>query len=228
MPTIKQLPTETRPRERLAQAGAGALSDIELLAILLRTGAVNKSALVLAQELLVKVGGVEGLLRTRQADLCSLLGVGATKAAQILAGVELGRRVLGNTRRPKTRISSPKEVSDYVSALLKGLEKEHFLVLHLDAKNRLIGQEMVSVGILDSAYAHPREIFQGAIVAGAKSVIVAHNHPSGDPSPSKEDKEITKRLQSAGKILGIELLDHVIVGDGGFVSMREEGLFAAE
>ncbi len=222
MTTIKQLPRDSRPRERLAAIGPAGLSNVELLAILLRTGARKKSALVLAQEILAKFGDLEGLCRARHADLCSLLGIGLGKASEIIAAVELGRRVLVNHLKPRTRLSSPKEVFAYLSVFLKGATKECFLALFLDAKNRLIGQEAVSMGTLDASIAHPREIFQGAIAAGAKSVIVAHNHPSGDPAPSREDKEITKRLRQAGKIIGIELLDHIVVGDASCVSMREE------
>ena len=223
MTTIKQLPPDSRPRERLANLGAAALSDVELLAILLRNGTKNKSALALAQELLAKFGDVTAIARMKHGELKTMAGVGESKAAQILAAVEVGRRVLGNSQKPKTRLSSPKEVFDYLSAGMKGLVKEHFVAVYLDSKNRLIGQETVSVGTLDSSHAHPREIFSGAIAVGAKSVIVAHNHPSGDPTPSKEDIEITKRLQSAGRLLGIELLDHIIVGSESCVSMREEG-----
>ena len=225
MPTIKQLPPETRPRERLARVGSSALSDVELIAILLRTGMRNRSALELAQDILANFKGVADLSRARHADLRAIKGVGAGKAAQILAAVELGRRVLGNGRKPGSRLSSPKEVYDFLSPAMKGLAKEKFVVVYLDNKNRYLDQETVSVGILDSAHAHPREVFQGAIAAGAKSLIVGHNHPSGDPTPSKEDKEITKRLQSCGKILGIELLDHIIVGDRDFVSMKEDGFW---
>ena len=207
----------------MASIGPAALSDVELLAILLRSGTRNQSSLALAQEILAKFGDVTAVSRARHGQLRSMPGVGESKAAQILAAVELGRRVLGNSCKPRTRLGSPKEVFDYLSASMKGLAKEQFVVVYLDSKNRLLGQEPVSVGILDSAHAHPREIFQGAIAAGAKSLIVAHNHPSGDPTPSKEDKEITKRLQSAGKILGIELLDHIIVGREHCLSMREEG-----
>ena len=223
MTTIKQLPPESRPRERLASAGPAALSDAELLAILLRNGTRNQSALDLAHKILRQFGDVTAISRARHGHLRLMPGVGESKAAQILAAVELGRRVLANSRKPRTRLGSPKEVFDHLSARIKGLPKEQFTAVYLDSKNRLLGEERVSEGILDSAHAHPREIFQGAITAGAKSLIVAHNHPSGDPTPSKEDKEITKRLQSAGRILGIELLDHVIVGSEGCVSMREHG-----
>ncbi len=223
MATIKQLPPDSRPRERLASEGASGLSEAELLAILLGTGAAKKSALDLAHEVLAKFGDVAALSSAKPSELCELVGVGQSKAAQILAGVELGRRVLGSQRKPRARLSSAKEACDYLSAVLKGLGKEHFVVLYLDAKNKLLGRESISVGTLDSVHAHPREVFTGAVAARAKSVIVAHNHPSGDPAPSKEDKEITRRLQVAGKVLGIELLDHIIVGNEKCVSMKEEG-----
>ncbi len=203
--------------------GPESLSDTELLAILLRTGMRKKSSLVLAQEILAKFGDVQKLSSLRPAELCSLTGVGSSKAAQILAAVELGRRVLSANGKPRAKLSSPRQVFEYLRVLLQGKNKEHFIALHLDSKNRLLGQETVSVGILDSSHAHPREIFQGAIAAGAKSLIVAHNHPSGDTTPSQEDKALTERLRSAGKILGMELLDHVIVGRDHCVSMREEG-----
>ena len=222
MTTIKQLPPDVRPRERLTQVGASALSDVELLAILLRTGMRKKSSLVLAQEVLATFGDLEKLSRVRPAQLCSVAGIGQSKAAQIMAGLELGRRVLGQNGNSGKKLSSPKDVFEYLRILLKGEKKERFLALYLDSKNRCIGQETISIGILDSSHAHPREIFQGAIAAGAKSVIVAHNHPSGDPTPSKEDAEVTQRLRQAGKILGIELLDHIVVGDKDCVSMREE------
>ncbi len=223
MATIKQLPPDSRPRERLAREGASALSEVELLAILLGTGTAKKSALELAHEVLAKFEDIAALSAAKPGDLRKLVGVGPGKAAQILAGVELGRRVIGSQRKPRASLSSAKDASDYLSAILKGLSKEHFVVLYLDAKNKLLGRERVSVGTLDSAHAHPREVFGEAVAAHAKSVIVAHNHPSGDPTPSKDDKEITRRLQAAGKVLGIELLDHIIVGNEKCVSMREEG-----
>jgi DNA repair protein RadC len=166
---------------------------------------------------------VGNLSQVKSPQLCALPGIGQSKAAQVLAAVELGRRVLGKNGKAKIRLSSTKDVFEYLRIAFKGERKERFTALYLDAKNRLLGQETVSVGILDSSHAHPREIFQGAIASGAKSLIVAHNHPSGDASPSKEDREVTKRLREAGKILGIELLDHIIVGDTDCVSMREEG-----
>ncbi len=223
MSGIKQIPPESRPRERLARLGASALSDVELLAILLRSGMRQKSALVIAQEILAQCRDVEGLSRARHAQLSGMSGMGESKAAQVLAAVELGRRVMSGGSKPRQKLSSPRDVCAYLQTVFKGMAKEQFLALHLNSKNKLIGQEWISAGILDASHAHPREVFQGAIVAGAKSIIVAHNHPSGDPAPSREDAAVTRRLCEAGRLLGIALLDHVIVGDQGCFSMREEG-----
>jgi DNA repair protein RadC len=223
MTTIKQLPPSARPRERLTNLGAASLSDAELLAILIRTGTKSKSALALAQDILVKYGEVDKLTQAHHADLASMHGMGMSKATQVLAAVELGRRILSHPHGPKKHLSSGKAVCEYVQPLLQGLRKELMLALYLNSKNVLLAQETISVGTLDAAHAHPREIFQGAIAMGAKSVIVAHNHPSGDPTPSKEDQVLTRRLRDAGKILHMELLDHIIVGDGTCMSMREEG-----
>lgn len=221
---VKDLPAEERPREKLERRGAADLTNRELLAVLLRTGTRRRSALSLADHVLTKAGGLRGLARTRLEDLCRIEGVGPAKAAQILAGVELGRRLLtlGPEERPPVR--SPGEAAGLVMPEMRFLAKEHFRALLLDTKNRVLASELVSIGTLNTSLVHPRELFRRAVQACAAAVILVHNHPSGDPTPSAEDLALTKRLVEVGKIMGIEILDHLIIGDNRYVSLKERAL----
>ena len=220
---IKELPSEERPRERLMRYGSQAVSTAELLAIVLRTGTQERSALGLAEHLITSHGGLRGISNASVQELTRIIGVGPVKAVQIAACVELGRRLASEGRR-REAITSPDEAAEKLMPRLRDATKEHFVALLLDSKNRLIKDSDISIGSLDSSIVHPREVFKEAISASAASIIVAHNHPSGDPTPSPEDRQVTARLVESGRLIGIEVVDHLIIGDGRWVSLRELGL----
>jgi len=223
---IKDLPEEQRPRERMWTLGAEALNDAELLALILGTGTKSESALMLAQRLLKGDGGKKGLEYIYNAsleELSNLKGIGAAKAVKIKAAVEMGRRIASNYGVKKIVINSPKDVENLLKEEMRVLEKEHFRVILLDTKNKVIFVEEISIGTLDSSIVHPREVFKPAIKRSSSSIILVHNHPSGDPYPSKEDIVITKRLCEAGKLLGIHVVDHIIIGNSSF-SFKANGL----
>jgi len=221
--TIKQLPPELRPRERLLEAGPSALSDGELLGLLFGIGSREKTAVELAGEVISEAGGLHGLYDVSVHELMQVNGIGEAKACIILAAVELGRRI-GQVRNPgRPVISSPADVERLLRGRIANLDRENFVVVLLNTKNEVIETSTVSVGTLDASLVHPREVFKPAVRASAASVILAHNHPSGKVEPSQEDREVTRRLGEAADILGIEVLDHVIVGDGYF-SMKEHGM----
>jgi DNA repair protein RadC len=218
--TIKQLPPELRPRERLLEAGPSVLSDGELLGVLLGIGSREKTAVELAQTVISEAGGLHGLYEVSVHELVEINGVGEAKAGIILAAVELGRRI-GQVRNPgRPVVSSPADVERILRGRIANLDRENFVAMLLNTKNEVIETPTISVGTLSASLVHPREVFKPAIRASAASVILAHNHPSGNVEPSREDREVTKRLARAAELLGIELLDHVIVGDGCF-SMKE-------
>lgn len=221
---LRDLPDEERPRERMLRYGAGVLSQAELLAILLRTGTRNESAIHMAQRLLAEIGGIRGIMDLSLDELTKMKGIGPAKAVQIKAGIELGQR-LAKARTPEARIiRSPRDAADQVMEELRYLQKEHFVCLFLNTKNHIIAQETLSVGSLNASIVHPREVFRAAIKCSSASIVCVHNHPSGDPSPSPEDIRITERLCRAGEIVGIDVLDHIVIGDGSFVSLKEQGL----
>ncbi len=231
---MRDLPPDERPREKLFLHGEGALSNAELLAVLLRCGNKGQNAVDLARNLLkaVKAEGVgEGepyrsglryLVTASASELCRIDGIGPAKAAQIKAAIELGRR-LSCSVSYKMRISTPQDARNLLLERMRYLDKEHFMVILLDTKNQVIAIEPVSVGILNSSLVHPREVFRESIRRGAAAIILAHNHPSGDPEPSRDDVEVTRRLVEAGKLLGIEVLDHLVFGEEQYVSLRERG-----
>lgn len=221
--TIKQLPPELRPRERLLAAGPSALSDSELLGLLFGIGSREKTAVELAGEVISEAGGLHGLYDVSVHELVQVNGIGEAKACIILAAVELGRRI-GQVRNPgRPVISSPADVERLLRGRIANLDRENFVVVLLNTKNEVIETSTVSVGTLSASLVHPREVFKPAVRASAASVVLAHNHPSGKVEPSREDREVTRRLGEAAGILGIEVLDHVIVGDGYF-SMKEHGM----
>lgn len=221
---LRDLPDEERPRERMLRYGAGVLSQTELLAILLRTGTRNESAIHMAQRLLAEIGGIRGIMDLSLDELTKMKGIGPAKAVQIKAGIELGQR-LAKARTPEARIiRSPRDAADQVMEELRYLQKEHFVCLFLNTKNHIIAQETLSVGSLNASIVHPREVFRAAIKCSSASIVCVHNHPSGDPSPSPEDIRMTERLCRAGEIVGIDVLDHIVIGDGSFVSLKEQGL----
>jgi DNA repair protein RadC len=218
--TVRDLPPAERPRERLIQLGAEALSAQEILALILGRGVKGESVMVTAQKLLSKFGSLRGIADSSVEELTQINGIGPAKAAQLKAAFDLARRLEAGPREGKAAIKSPEDVVSAIAGTLKGKKREHFLTLLLDTRNRLIRVAPISMGSLDSSIVHPREVFKEAISASAASVIFVHNHPSGDPEPSEDDIELTKRLVEAGKLLGIVVLDHVIVGDGSFVSLK--------
>lgn len=224
MPTIKDLPIQERPRERLARVGEGALSTAELLAIILRTGVGGESALAMAGRLLSTYDGLPGLARASFVQLRAERGLGNAKTAQLKAALELGRRMLLATPEDRLVVRSPSDVAQLLMAEMAHLDQENFRVLYLDTRNRLLGSETVYVGTLNASHIRVAEIFRDAVKRNCAAVIVAHNHPSGDPSPSPEDVEVTRQLIAAGKLLSIELLDHLVIGQQRFVSLRERGL----
>ena len=221
--TIKQLPPELRPRERLLAAGPSALSDGELLGLLFGSGSREKTTVELAQTVISEAGGLFGLYDVSVHELMEVKGIGEAKACIILAAVELGRRI-GQVRNPgRPVVSSPADVDRLLRGRIANLDRENFVAVLLNIKNEVIETPLISVGTLSSSLVHPREVFKPAIRASAASVILAHNHPSGKVEPSREDRKVTRRLADAAEILGIEVLDHVIVGDGYF-SMKEHGV----
>lgn len=221
---LKDLPEDLKPRERIHKYGPEVLSNKEILAILLRIGSKGENVLELAERVLLDTGGLSGLAKLSVHELELVRGVGPAKAAEVIAALEFGRRSVCSdpTRRPV--INSPEDVADLVMEEMRNLDREHFRVIHLSTRNNVLAISPVSVGSLNSSIVHPRECFKEAIRRNANTVILLHNHPSGDPSPSKEDLDITHRLVEAGRILGIEVIDHVIIGDKQYVSLKERGI----
>ncbi len=222
---IRDVPEGERPRERMLHHGAEALSNAELLAILLRTGTARESALSLAQRLLVEAEGLSGLIRLSLEELMQKKGIGLAKAVQVKAGIELGRRIARESQfRDRVTIRTPRDAATFMMEEMRYLSQEHFVVLFLNTKNQVSAHETIFIGSLNASIVHPREVFQAAIRRNSASIICMHNHPSGDPTPSPEDIDVTRRLVEAGKILGIEVLDHIIIGDRRYTSMKEKGL----
>jgi DNA repair protein RadC len=221
--SIKNWPEEERPRERLLKAGSGNLSDAQLIAIIVRTGGGGKSALELGMELLRIFGSLKKLEQASVKELEQLSGLGNAKIAQLKAAFELGSRLLRESSLKGPVFSTGNDVYLYYYPLLQNVKKEVFHCAMLDAKNRLIRDSRVSEGTLTASLIHPREAFRDAIKESAASVIFVHNHPSGDPTASREDMVITERLSSAGDMIGISVLDHIIIGDGTYTSMLEKG-----
>ncbi len=214
---------EEAPRERLLRQGAQALRSDELLAVILQSGSRTVNVHDLSARVIHEVGGVYGLLEVETEELMRIPGIGAGKALQIAAAVELGRRIAHKPVQTKTQIRSADDAAEYYMDRLRHLKKEHFITLHLDTKHRIIGEDVTSVGSLDASIVHPREIFKLAVKRSASAILCLHNHPSGDPTPSPEDIAVTRRLTEAGRLLGIDVLDHIVVGDGQFVSLKARG-----
>ena len=221
---MKELSPQDRPREKLARAGAGALGDNELVALVLGSGVRSRDALLLAQEVLELTGGLRGLLTTPQSELQRVPGVGAPRAARLVAAIELGRRVLAAGLDERPRLTTSVEVAEYLMPLYGGHAVERIGVLLFDTKSRVIRTDIVSVGTVDASFAHPREVFRAAAVASAAAIVVFHNHPSGDPMPSQDDVALTQRLVQAGRVMGIDVVDHIILGDARWFSFRDVGL----
>ena len=224
--TIHDLPVSERPRERLQRLGVEALSAQEILALILGRGIAGESVMVTAQRLLRQFGSLKGIAGASLEELAQVKGIGIAKASQIKAAVELASRVEGYSETvDKPLVRTPDDVAGLVQGRLKGKKKEYFLALLLDTRNQLIRVAEISVGSLDSSIVHPREVFKEAISASAASVIFVHNHPSGDTEASEDDIMLTKRLAEAGELVGIDVLDHIIIGGRSYVSMKREGLF---
>lgn len=221
---IKDWPENERPRERLLRYGAEALSDAQLLAIILRTGGGGRGVLQLAMELLDEFKGLRDMECAPLKELSLVKGLGTAKIAQLKAAFELGKRLMSESSGSGPLFSSSRSVFSYFAPKFKNLKKEVFFSILLDAKNRLIRESKVSEGTLTNSIIHPREAFKEAIRESAASVIFIHNHPSGDPEPSRDDIAVTERLKAAGDIVGINVLDHVIIGDGKYTSLKEKGL----
>ena len=224
--TIHDLPISERPRERLQKLGVEALSAQEILALILGRGIAGESVVVTAQRLLSQFGNLKGIAGASVEELSQVKGIGVAKASQIKAAFELANRLEGYSNSgDKALVKTPDEVANLVRGRLKGKKKEHFLALLLDTRSQLIKVSEISVGSLDTSIVHPREVFKEAISASAASVIFVHNHPSGDPEASEDDIKLTRRLAEAGEIMGIDVLDHVIIGDRSYLSLKREGLF---
>ncbi len=224
---IRDLPTSERPRERLRDHGAAYLSNAELIAILLRTGTPAENVVDLASHLLSRFGGLDGISRASFQELSSVHGIGEAKTAQLKAALELGRRLLASTSEDRVTIHSPQDVANLLAADMGLLDQEHFRVLLLNTKNQVLGIREVYKGNVSSAVIRASEVFQEAVRSNCPAIILVHNHPSGDPTPSPEDVQTTRQLVEAGKLLDIEVLDHLVIGraaSGGFVSLKERRL----
>lgn len=221
---IKELPIAERPRERLLRYGAESLSNSELIAIILRTGNRNENILNLSSRIIKERGGLNGLLNSSLEDFTRLKGIGSAKASQLIALCELSKRFKCYKSGEKYRISSPKDAAMYVMEEMRYLKQEILKVLMLNVKNNVIHQKDVSMGSINSSIVHPREVFKEAIMKNSAAIIILHNHPSGDCTPSREDIQVTSRIKESGKILGIDLIDHIVIGDGNFTSLKEKGL----
>ena len=224
---MKAVAPHDRPREKLQRVGASGLGDNELLAIVLGQGMPRANVLELANSVLAAVGGLHGLVRATVDDLRRVPGIGPARAAQLVAAMEAGRRTLVRGRRDRAQILSSRDVADLLVPQFGSMLVEQFGVVLLDTKHRVLRISLLSVGTLDASIVHPREVFREATVAGAAAIILFHNHPSGDPRPSGEDVALTQRLMDAGEIMGINVIDHVILVDHGFHSLREGGHLTA-
>ena len=219
--SMKDLAPHDRPREKLARVGATALGDNELLALVLGHGTSRANALALANALLARAGGVRGLARAGLAQVLGVPGVGTAQGARVLAALELGRRAVVEPAAPRARFSAPDDLARFLVPQFGWRPVEHFGALLLDGRNRLLRTAIVSIGTLDASVVHPRDIFREAALEVAAGVVLFHNHPSGDPTPSREDVLITRRMVDAGVIMGIEVLDHVVVAESSYFSFRE-------
>ena len=221
---IKDLPADLMPRERMMAVGTSALSNAELLALVLGTGTRTENALEMCSRILADAGGWRGLANLSLTELRGIEGIGKAKSCQIQALMEIGRRMATTVPEARPMIRCPQDVADLVMEEMRYLDREHFRLISLNTKNQVLGIIPVSIGSLNASPVHPREVFKEAIKRSSAAIILIHNHPSGDPTPSREDLEVTKRLAEGGKLLGIEVFDHVIIGDKKYVSLKEKGI----
>jgi DNA repair protein RadC len=222
---VKGLNPDDRPREKLGRLGAVGLGDNELLAIVIGAGTAEAGALALANAVLGAFDGLHGLLRASADDLVGIRGLGPARAAQVLAAIELGRRVLTFRPRERVQLSSPREAAAYLLPVYGSRPVEQFGVVLLDTRHRVIRTMVLSVGSVDSTSVHPRDVFRQAVLASAPAVVLFHNHPSGDPEPSRDDVALTLRVAAAGELMGVAVVDHLILGDGRYCSLKELGSF---
>lgn len=219
---LKQMADVERPRERLISHGEKQLSNAELMAIVLQSGSKEESALQLGHRVLsLFEGGLSDLTDVTYEELCNIKGIGPAKACQILAALELGKRSVKAKRKILGEVTSPGKVASFFQSEMQHLNKEHFVILFLNTKNMITSYETISVGSLNASIVHPREVFNRAIKKSAASIILVHNHPSGNPQPSKEDLKVTKRLKEVGEVVGINILDHLILTDKSYYSFKE-------
>jgi DNA repair protein RadC len=226
--TIKEMPASERPRERLARVGPGALSSAELLAIVLRTGVGGENVVRLAERLLVRFGGLTGVARAGFPELTGVRGLGEAKAAQLQAASELGRRLVAASPEERPQIRSPEDAASLVMVEMGLLRQEQLRTILLDTKNRVLAIPTVYMGSLNTSVMRPAEVFREGVTRNCAALILVHNHPSGDPTPSPEDVLLTQRVVQAGELLDIEVLDHLVIGHQRFVSMRKQGLGFSE
>ena len=224
VPMIRDMAAHDRPRERLMQVGATAVSSAELLAIILRTGSGGENVLRLAERLLIRFGSIPGLAKATVPELMTVKGIGEAKAVEIKAALEIGRRLMASAPEERPRVTSPADAANLLMSEMMFLEQEHLRLVLLDTRNRVIGTPNIYVGSLNTSVIRIGELFRAAIKANAAAFIVAHNHPSGDPSPSPEDVNVTRQLVAAGKLLDLEVLDHIVIGHQRYVSLKERGL----
>lgn len=221
---FKEIPIENRPREKLMNKGAKSLTNSELMAIIISTGNKKENVIELSDKFFNKYN-LKSLSRLKLGSLKKQMGIGDAKACKIIACFELGRRLSSFSENKKIIIKNPKDVANLFMLDMGTLEKEYFKALYLDSKNQIIKQETLFIGSLNESIVHPRDIFKIALEENAASVVILHNHPSGDPNPSEQDLEITKRIIEAGKIIGIEVLDHIIIGENKYISLKQKGIF---
>lgn len=220
---IKDVPREDRPRERLIDLGASHLSNQELLAILLGSGTRHESVIELSNRVLVHFEGILLLKDATIEELTAIRGIGVAKAVVLMSAIEMGKRMQKMKPIERYMIRSPEDGADFVMEEMRDLKQEHFICLFLNTKNQVLHRQTIFIGSLNASIVHPREVFKEAVKRSAASIICAHNHPSGDPTPSQEDIQVTRRLKECGKMIGIELLDHLVIGDRKFISLKEKG-----
>jgi DNA repair protein RadC len=220
---VRALAPQDRPREKLERAGVASLGDNELVALVLGHGTPRASALALASVVLARAGGVRGLARTGLAQVLSVPGVGAARGARLLAAIELGRRAIVQPQEERPRFTAPDDLARFLVPQFGGRPVEHFGAVLLDGRNRLLRTAVVSVGTLDAIVVHPRDIFREALIEVAAGIVLFHNHPSGDPTPSREDVLVTRRMVDAGVVMGIDVLDHLVLADSTYYSFRDNG-----
>ncbi len=223
---IKHWPEDERPREKLFRQGAESLSEAELLALIIGTGtpSTGQSAVDLGRQLIQEFGSLRNLASATTAEIGRLKGTGPAKTAAIKASLEIASRLNTDRLMNGERFTSPEQVYRHYHHRLRDRRKEYFMALLLDGKNRILREVRISEGSLNQSIVHPREVFSPAVRESAAAIILVHNHPSGDPTPSREDREVTRRLKDAGELMGVKVLDHIIIGDGGFVSFTAEGM----